>query len=133
VKEFIYMGWILERNDNEWPAINGNLKRTIIAWGRIGKIFKKERAEERAEVKSMTSIYKAIVQAVLLYGAESWIVTTVPGTGMQQKLASFHHRSTVSRDYYTCGTCYRPSSTRTSVHTLPVRSTTEHTPEYLVL
>jgi hypothetical protein len=36
----------------------------------------------------MTSIYKAIVQAVLSYGAESRVVTTV----MQQNLESFHHR-----------------------------------------
>jgi hypothetical protein len=84
VEEFKYLGQILERNDNYWPAISRNLKRARIAWGRIGKI----QTKERADVKSMASIYKAIIQAVLLYGAESWVVTT----GMQQKLESFHHR-----------------------------------------
>jgi hypothetical protein len=84
VKEFKYLGRVLERNDNDWPARNRNLKRARITWGRIGIILSKE----RADIKSMTSIYKAILQAVLLYGAESWVITT----GMQQKLESFHHR-----------------------------------------
>jgi hypothetical protein len=30
---------------NDWPAINRNPKRARIAWGRIGRILTKERAE----------------------------------------------------------------------------------------
>jgi hypothetical protein len=62
VKEFKYLCLILERNDKDWPAINRILKRARIPWGRIGRILTKE----RADIKSMASIYKAKVQAVLL-------------------------------------------------------------------
>jgi hypothetical protein len=36
----------------------------------------------------VASIYRAVVQAVLLYGAESWVLTKA----MEQTLQSFHHR-----------------------------------------
>jgi hypothetical protein len=63
-KEFETLGRIMERYDN--------LKSARIAWGQIGRILGKE----RANVNSMTSMYKAIVHPVLLRGAESWVVTT---------------------------------------------------------
>jgi hypothetical protein len=37
--------------------------------------------------KGNLSIYKAMVQAVLLYKAESWVLTTA----IIQKLEAFHH------------------------------------------
>jgi hypothetical protein len=59
----------LQINDSDWPAINRNIKRARIAWGRVGKIL----STEKASMKVMASVYRAIVvQAVLLYGAESW-------------------------------------------------------------
>jgi hypothetical protein len=61
VNEFKYLGRILEKNDNNWPAINRNAKRARMAWGWIGRIL----AIEKADKKVMASIYKAVVQAVL--------------------------------------------------------------------
>jgi hypothetical protein len=53
-------------------------------WGRLGRILSKERADP----KSMTSIYRTVIQAVLLYGSESWVLTQ----RMELSLESFHHK-----------------------------------------
>jgi hypothetical protein len=45
-------------------------------------------SKTQEDPKSITSIYKAVVQAVLLYGCESW----VPMPQMEQSLQSFHHK-----------------------------------------
>jgi hypothetical protein len=84
VNEFKYLGWVLERSDNDWPAINRNVKRARMAWGQLSKML----TVEIADTKAMATIYEAVVQAVLLYGAESWVLMAA----MIQKLETFHHR-----------------------------------------
>jgi gamma-glutamyl phosphate reductase len=86
VNEFLYLGCycVLNKKDNDWPAINHNIKRVSITWGIIGKVL----STEREDMKAMTSVYRAVVQAVLPYGAESWVVKST----MEQKLEAFHHR-----------------------------------------
>jgi hypothetical protein len=71
VNEFKYLGRILEKSDCDSPAINRNIKQARIAWSRLGKILTKE----RTNMKAMASVYRAVVQAVLLYGSESWVTT----------------------------------------------------------
>jgi hypothetical protein len=84
VKEFKYLGRILDDNDDDLPAINRNLNRARWKWGSIGRILSKENANP----KSMATFYKAIVQSVLLYGSESWVLTK----RMLLSLESFHRR-----------------------------------------
>ena len=71
VKDFKYLGRILEESDEDWLALQGNICRARQKWGRIGKILSKEKANPR----TMSAFYKAIVQSVLLYGSESWVLT----------------------------------------------------------
>jgi hypothetical protein len=84
VNTFKYLGHVLDKKDNDWPTINHNIKRARIAWGRIWKVL----STERADMNAMTFVYRAVVQAVLLYGAESCVVTST----MAQKLEALHHR-----------------------------------------
>jgi hypothetical protein len=56
----------------------------VLAWGRLSRIL----SSEVATKKAVASIYKAVVQAILLYGSDSWTLTTAMG----KKLQSFHHR-----------------------------------------
>ena len=72
VKEFKYLGRYLSEDDNDWKAINWNIKRARISWGRLARIL----STEKATSKSMASIYKAVVQGVLLYSSESWTLTS---------------------------------------------------------
>jgi hypothetical protein len=52
--------------------------------GRLGRLLSKEKADP----KSMASVNKAVVQAMLLYGSESWVLTQQ----MEKSLQSFHHK-----------------------------------------
>jgi hypothetical protein len=84
VNEFKYLGRKITNNDCDWPAINYNLRKARTAWGRLARVL----SAEKAEPKTMATIYKAVIQAVLLYGSESWALTE----SMERRLQSFHSR-----------------------------------------
>jgi len=84
VSEFQYLGRIVTNNDDDSAAVNRNLTRARQKWGRIGKVL----VRTGAAPKTMASFYKAIVQSVLLFGAETWVLSR----SMDRKLQSFHHR-----------------------------------------
>jgi hypothetical protein len=52
--------------------------------GRLGRIL----SNGKATPKAMASIYRAVLQVVLLYGSESWVLTN---SMVQKTLQSFHH------------------------------------------
>ena len=64
VKEFKYLGRILEDRDSDAPAVARNLKRARQKWGMIGRIL----SNKKAHPKTMATFYKAVIQSVLLYG-----------------------------------------------------------------
>ena len=71
VREFKYLGrWIMD-NDDDTKCIDLQLKCAKKKWNCIAAILKRQGAN--AEV--MSRFYLCIVQAVLLYGSESWTVT----------------------------------------------------------
>ncbi len=84
VSEFQYLGRIVTNNDDDSAAVNRNLTRARQKWGRIGKVL----IRTGAAPKTMASFYKAIVQSVLLFGSETWVLSQL----MERKLQSFHHR-----------------------------------------
>jgi hypothetical protein len=55
-----------------------------MVWGCLQKLLTKGRANPKAR----TPMYKAIVQAVLLYGAETWVLTGA----MEKALQSFYQK-----------------------------------------
>ena len=83
-KQFKYLGRILDDTDKDQPAISRNLQRAREKWGMIGRILSKKGADP----KIMGSFYKVIIQSVLLYGAESWVISNY----MMKSLRSFHRR-----------------------------------------
>lgn len=106
-KEFKYLGRIMEENDDDQAAINRNLQKARQKWGMIGRIF----AKKGANSKVMGSFYKTIIQSVLLYGSESWVISN----HMMKSLRSFHRRCArfitgkhIYRDIY--GDWYQPDS-----------------------
>jgi hypothetical protein len=84
VKDFKYLGRILSDNDSDEECVERNLKRAKGKWGSICRIL----SNEGASPKIMGTFYKTIVQSVLLYGSESWVLTKP----MIKKLQSFHRR-----------------------------------------
>ena len=67
--------------DDDWPAVAGNLAKARKSWGRLQGILSREGATKRVSGK----FFKAIVQQVLLFGAETWVDSgrqappTIPG------------------------------------------------------
>ena len=69
--------------DDDWPAVSGNLKKARRNWGRLSRILGREGAT--AQISGM--FFKSLVQQVLLFGAETWVVTP----RMEKALSGFLH------------------------------------------
>ena len=86
VKKFCYLERIFTENDDDSECIQANLKKTRKRWASVAKILK----TEGANPKIMAKFYITIVQAVLLYGADSWTIRKRD----YEALRSFHRRAT---------------------------------------
>ena len=84
VTAFRYLGRVLTAGDDDWLVVVGNLEKARKSWGRLSRIL----SREGADPKVSGSFYKAVAQAVLLFGAETW----VPNPRMERALDSFHCR-----------------------------------------
>ena len=71
-------------SDEDLPEFVGNLRKERKIWARLSRILGREGANPR--VSGM--FFKAVVQAVLLLGAEMWVIT--PRIGLS--LGGFQHR-----------------------------------------
>ena len=56
----------------------------------MGKDRKNYKKKTDANPKIMSVFYKVIIQSVLLYGSESWVISNI----MRKRLNSFHNRCT---------------------------------------
>ena len=80
---FKYMGRILAVGDDDWPTVAGNLGKARESWGRLQRILSREGADK----KLLGSFLKAVVQQVLLFGAETGVVMP----RIERALNSFMH------------------------------------------
>ena len=83
VPRFKYLGRVLTEGDDDWPAVAGNLAKAQKSWGRLQGILSREGATKRVS----GHFFKAVVQQVLLFGAETWVVSPM----MEQALSEFLH------------------------------------------
>ena len=79
------MGRIMTAGDNDLPAVAGNLGKARKSWGQLQRILSREGADKRLS----GNFFKAVVQQVLLFGAETWVVTP----RMERALNYFMHGS----------------------------------------
>ena len=75
---------MLTATDDDWPAVARNLVRNRKKWGRLEIIL----GREGADPKVSRMFYIAVTQQVLLFGAESWVLTGK----MEAALDAFHGR-----------------------------------------
>ena len=71
VKQFRHLGRILDEDGDDKHASSRQLARARSKWNRIGRVLRSKGMKPRA----MGYFYKAIVQAILLYGSETWVVS----------------------------------------------------------
>ena len=81
---FKYLGRILDEDDDDEHAALRQLHRAREKWGRLGAVLRGQNASARTR----GYFYKAIIQAVLLYGSETWTISE----RVLKLFRSFHHR-----------------------------------------
>ena len=84
VTSFRYLGIILTTMDHYWPSDLGNLQKARHILARLLRILRLEGTYEW----KLGRLYLVIVQAVLIFGLGTWVVTTCIG----RVLGGFHHR-----------------------------------------
>ena len=85
VTSFKYVGLTMASFNDDWPEVKQNLWREQVKWGRLVKLFGREGANSIMEGR----LYVALVQAVILFGLETWVMTPF----MEISLKGFHHRA----------------------------------------
>ena len=64
--------------DDDWPAVVKNLSQARKVWSRMPRILSREGVALRVS----GLFFKFVVQAVLLFGAETWVVTPRMGKAL---------------------------------------------------
>ena len=62
---------MLKRSDDDWPVVLHNIRKTRKVWGRLGELLWREWADPTASEKN----FHSVVQEVLLFEAETWVLT----------------------------------------------------------
>ena len=75
---------VLATEDDDWPSVVHNLRRARQKWERLTHIL----IREGADARSLGHIYLEVVQSLLLYGSEIWVLTP----RMKRLLGGFRHR-----------------------------------------
>ena len=95
VDMFKYLGRLLAMDDNDMPAVQANLKKARGVWSRLSKLLRGETTNPRV----CGMFYKAVVQSVLLYGSETWVVSGNQGF---ESLGGLSHTVCIPDDKETC-------------------------------
>jgi hypothetical protein len=82
VSVFEYLGRWLSNDDTDTTAVSKNLKKARLRWGRIRRLLSRQDASPR----TMARFYLAIIQSILLFGSETWVLSQRD----LQRLESFH-------------------------------------------
>ena len=85
VSTFKYLGRVLDESDNDTKCIDTQIKKLRSRWWRVSMVLKRVGAKARV----MARFYLAVVQAVLLYGSDSWTISK----RNLAKLNVFHRRA----------------------------------------
>jgi hypothetical protein len=81
---FCYLGRYVQEEDQDDTAVTENLKKARTKWGHICRILSRDGRNPRV----MARLYLAVVQQVLLYGSETWVLTK----HLLGRLEAFHNR-----------------------------------------
>ena len=82
VEVFKYSGQLLDRSYDNWPTVLRNIRKARQVWGRLWKLIQREEAEPAF----LSEFYHDVVQAVLLFGAYTWVILAP----MAQRLEGAH-------------------------------------------
>ena len=82
VPTFQYTGQPLYQTDDDWPAVGRNIMRARLVWGRLGTLLRREGSDPKVSA----SFYRAVVQSILFYGSETWVLSA----SMEKRIEGMH-------------------------------------------
>ena len=85
VEVFKYLGRLLAQDDDDIQAIRAQLRKARATWARVGQVLRSKNTSPRVAAK----FYTTVVQAVLLYGSKTWVLSTTA----LARLEGFHIRA----------------------------------------
>jgi hypothetical protein len=85
VKVFKYLGRMIAQDDDDIQAIRAQLQKARATWARVGQVLWTENASPPIAAR----FYQAIVQAILLHGSETWVISRTT----LARLKGFHIRA----------------------------------------
>ena len=68
---FKYLGCLLAQDDDNIRAIRAQLQKTRATWARVGQVLQNKIVYPHVAA----TFYKAVVQAILLYGSKTWVLS----------------------------------------------------------
>jgi hypothetical protein len=71
VEVFKYLGWMMAQDDNDIQAIRVQLRKARATWACVGQVLRSENVPPPIAAR----FYQAIVQAILLYGSKTWVIS----------------------------------------------------------
>ena len=72
---FGYLGIVLSVSDDTWPGLIHNLRRVWQKWAWLYRVL----ISQGADARTSGRIYVTAVQAVMLYGLDTWVMTRCIG------------------------------------------------------
>ena len=78
VTSFEYIGRVVLVSNDDWPAVVKNLSQAKKVWSRILGFL----SSEGGAPQVFGFFFKVVVHAVLLLGAETWVITPNMGSSM---------------------------------------------------
>ena len=78
-----YLGQVLSASSDDWAEVVHNLRKARSKWAWLSRVL----GREGADARMLGMFYVAVVQAVLLYRLEMWVM--YPRIG--KTLVGFHH------------------------------------------
>ena len=106
VTSFKYLGRVILATDDDWPAVVRNLARAKKVWSRMPRILSREGA--KPWVSGL--FFKAVIQVVLIFGADTWMVTPHMGKALGGFQTQVAIRMTVQLLWKTTDGTWRYSS-----------------------
>jgi hypothetical protein len=85
VEVYKYLGRMMAQDDDDIQAVRAQLRKARATWARVGQVLRRENATPFVAAR----FYQAIVQAILLYGSETWVLTRTA----LARLEGFHIRA----------------------------------------
>ena len=82
VANFKYLGRTLDQMDDDWPAVRQNIMHTRLVLGMLGTLIR----QEGGELKVSEMFYRAVEQAVLIFGSDTWALLAE----IEQKVEGTH-------------------------------------------